>query len=71
MLGGYNCVGRLTSFSKLYDGLIPHQGLRINATIYKIDRWNSESIFCSIDDSSFNFNGGNNLNFNEDLCGQQ
>ena len=73
LVGGYNIfIGdRLqpVSFTKTWTNLPPHYSVSITMTLYKIDVWDSESLFILLDNSTAGVYTWNNSTGISDICG--
>ncbi|KAL4493947.1 hypothetical protein ABPG72_021964 [Tetrahymena utriculariae] len=49
VLGGFWLSGLGASISRVWNGLAPHWSIRIDYTVWKIDKWNNEYFYVSVD----------------------
>jgi hypothetical protein len=49
MLGGYGIFGAGASVTRTYSSLPVHNMIKLKIQLFKIDSWNNESAFISID----------------------
>jgi len=69
MVGGYGNFGVGASMQKTYTNLPPHTQVRIRFQFWRIDSWDNEMFYCTVDGTKMDVHQGN-LSEGTQLCGE-
>jgi len=69
MIGGYGNFGAGAAMSRTFGHLPPHNQIRIKFQFWKIDSWDNEMFYCSVDGQKLEVFQGQ-YNAGVQLCGE-